>query len=46
MSRARIFAVENALDTPYRDYLSRYRFFAHDPGRNVVLRLQVPFGSD
>ncbi len=38
-------AVENLLDTRYRDYLSRYRYFAHDPGRNVVLRLQVPFGA-
>lgn len=37
--------VENALDTAYRDYLSRYRYFAHDPGRNVVLRLQVPLGT-
>ena len=38
-------AVDNLLDTRYRDYLSRYRYFAHDPGRNVVLRVQVPFGS-
>lgn len=37
--------VENLLDTAYRDYLSRYRFFAQDPGRNVVLRLTVPFGT-
>ncbi|MEP0547172.1 MAG: TonB-dependent receptor [Rhodothermales bacterium] len=37
--------VENLLDTAYRDYLSRYRYFAHDPGRNVVLRLQVPLGG-
>ncbi len=38
-------AVENLLNTEYRDYLSRYRYFAHDPGRNVVLRIQVPFGT-
>ncbi|MEM1043685.1 MAG: TonB-dependent receptor [Bacteroidota bacterium] len=37
--------VENILNTRYRDYLSRYRYFAHDPGRNVILRLQVPLGS-
>ena len=38
-------AVENLLNTEYRDYLSRYRYFAHDTGRNVVLRLQIPFGT-
>ena len=38
-------SVENLLNTEYRDYLSRYRYFAHDPGRNVVLRIQVPFGT-
>ena len=37
--------IENILNTRYRDYLSRYRYFAHDPGRNVVLRLQVPLGG-
>ena len=37
-------SVENLFNTAYRDYLSRYRYFADDPGRNVVLRLQVPFG--
>jgi iron complex outermembrane receptor protein len=37
--------VENLLDTAYRDYLSRYRYFAHDTGRNVVLRLQIPLGG-
>lgn len=37
--------VENALNIRYRDYLSRFRYFIDDPGRNVVLRLQVPFGT-
>jgi iron complex outermembrane receptor protein len=37
-------AVRNALDTEYRDYLSRYRLFVSEPGRDVVLRLTVPFG--
>ena len=36
---------ENLFNTEYRDYLSRYRYFAHDSGRNVVLRLQVPLGG-
>ncbi len=38
-------SVENLLDTDYRDYLSRYRYFAHDTGRNIVVRIQVPFGT-
>ena len=29
----------------YRDYLSRYRLFVDDPGRDVVVRLAVPFGN-
>jgi len=37
-------AVRNVLDTHYRDYLSRYRLFVNEPGRDVVLRLTVPFG--
>ena len=37
--------VENLLDTAYRDYLSRYRYFADDPGRNVVLRVRLPLGG-
>lgn len=36
-------SVLNLLNTRYRDYLSRYRYFADDPGRNVVLRWSVPF---
>jgi iron complex outermembrane recepter protein len=35
-------SVNNALDTRYRDYLSRYRLFVNDVGRDVVLRLTVP----
>ncbi|MGI9176188.1 MAG: TonB-dependent receptor [Rhodothermales bacterium] len=38
-------SVENLLDTAYRDYLSRYRYFADDPGRNVVFRVQIPLGA-
>lgn len=37
--------VANALDTAYRDYLSRYRYFADDQGRSVIVRLSIPFGS-
>ncbi|HET6510884.1 MAG TPA: TonB-dependent receptor [Candidatus Kapabacteria bacterium] len=35
----------NILDHRYRDYLSRYRYFADDPGRNFILRLSLPFGN-
>jgi iron complex outermembrane recepter protein len=34
----------NLLNTGYRDYLSRYRYFADDLGRNIVLRFALPFG--
>ena len=36
-------SVNNALDARYRDYLSRYRLFVNDAGRDVVLRLTLPF---
>jgi iron complex outermembrane recepter protein len=31
--------IRNLLDTRYRDYLSRYKEFAFNPGRNVSLRV-------
>jgi iron complex outermembrane receptor protein len=37
-------AARNLLNTAYRDYLTRYRLFVDDPGRDVVARLTVPFG--
>lgn len=37
--------VRNAFDVRYRDYLSRYRLFVDDPGRDVVLRITMPFGG-
>lgn len=36
-------SVNNVLDTRYRDYLSRYRLFVNDAGRDVVVRLTVPW---
>ena len=36
-------SVNNALDTRYRDYLSRYRLFVNDAGRDVVVRVTLPF---
>lgn len=35
----------NVLDTSYRDYLSRLRYFADEPGFSAILRLRVPFGG-
>ncbi|HEX5820055.1 MAG TPA: TonB-dependent receptor [Gemmatimonadales bacterium] len=39
-----VLAVRNVFDTRYRDYLSRYRLFVDDPGRDVVVRITLPFG--
>jgi iron complex outermembrane recepter protein len=36
-------SMNNALDTRYRDYLSRYRLFVNDAGRDVVARVTMPF---
>jgi iron complex outermembrane recepter protein len=36
-------AVENALNTRYRDYMDAFRYFIDQPGRNIALRLRVPF---
>jgi iron complex outermembrane receptor protein len=38
-------AVRNLFDRAYRDYLSRYRLFVDEQGRDVVFRLTVPFGA-
>jgi iron complex outermembrane receptor protein len=35
--------VSNLLDTPYRDYTNRFRYYADDPGRSVIVRLKLPF---
>ncbi len=35
--------VENLLDQPYRNHLSRYKAYALNPGRNISLKISVPF---
>ncbi|WP_435353875.1 TonB-dependent receptor [Emticicia sp. SJ17W-69] len=35
--------VSNLLNTSYRDYLNRFRYFADEIGRNVVLRAKYTF---
>jgi iron complex outermembrane recepter protein len=32
----------NLLNTRYRDYLSRYRLFVNDAGRDLIVRVRVP----
>lgn len=36
-------AVFNLMNVRYRDYLNRFRYFADEPGRNISIRLKVPF---
>lgn len=38
--------IDNLFDITYRDYLSRFRYFIDDPGRNLIVRLTIPFGRD
>jgi iron complex outermembrane receptor protein len=38
-------SARNLLNTRYRDYLSRYRLYVDDTGRDVVLRVRAMFGS-
>ncbi|MBU3680042.1 MAG: TonB-dependent receptor, partial [Candidatus Kapabacteria bacterium] len=33
----------NLFDAAYREYLSQYRYFADDPGRNIILRFTTTF---
>jgi iron complex outermembrane receptor protein len=35
--------VTNLFNTRYRDYLDAFRYFIDQPGRNVVLRVRLPF---
>ncbi len=39
------FGVHNLFNNRYRDYLSRFRYFIDNPGRNVTFSLSVPFGQ-
>ncbi len=37
------FGVTNIMNTAYRDYLNRFRYYTNDLGRNFTLRLKIPF---
>ncbi len=39
------FEVTNLLNTSYRNYLNRLRYYAHDLGRNFILTAKYNFGS-
>ncbi|GAB3883585.1 TonB-dependent receptor [Spirosoma agri] len=32
----------NLLNRAYRDYLDRFRYFADEPGRNIMLKVKIP----
>lgn len=32
----------NILNTEYRDYLNRFRYFSHEMGRNISLKIKIP----
>lgn len=36
-------SIYNVMNNTYRDYLSRLRYFTHEPGVNAVLNVYVPF---
>lgn len=38
-----ILSVSNLFNVNYRDYLNAFRYFADDMGRNISLRVKVPF---
>lgn len=38
-------SVQNLANKSYRDYLSRFRYFIDDLGRNIIVRVQIPFGQ-
>lgn len=38
-------AAANLLNTSYRDYLDRFRYFTDAMGRNFSIKLHIPFGS-
>ena len=35
--------VNNLLNQSYRDYLNRFRYFSDEIGRNIALKIKVPF---
>ena len=38
-----VFSIQNLLNTSYRDYMNAFRYFSLDRGRNISLKLKIPF---
>ena len=38
------FGIHNLFNQRYRDYLSRFRYFIDNPGRNFTFGMSIPFG--
>jgi iron complex outermembrane receptor protein len=38
-------SIYNLFNTRYRDYMNRFRYFNDEAGRNIVVRLKIPFKS-
>jgi iron complex outermembrane receptor protein len=38
-------SIYNLLNVRYRDYMNRFRYFNDEAGRNIVVRLKIPFKS-
>lgn len=36
-------AVTNVFDTAYKEYMNRFRYFSHEMGRNITLRIKYNF---
>ncbi len=39
------FGIRNLFNQRYRDYLSRFRYFIDNPGRNITFGMSLPFGQ-
>ena len=35
----------NLLNTVYRNYLNRFRYYADEMGRNISLKIKIPFNQ-
>jgi iron complex outermembrane receptor protein len=38
-----VFGVSNLFNVSYRDYMNAFRYFALDRGRNISLKIKMPF---
>lgn len=38
--------IDNILNTGYREYLNRLRYYSDEPGRNIILRILVPLNFE